>query len=166
MLIPTDKSVGYWRSVPAGTKSPTLESPLPLLGWDFGGFAAKNYLERRVGGGKFGNDYGRSPCAEDSPFIPVAASAAAAHCMKNTPMLSVLPVQYSDSLVDFCRLMKQSTASSQDPAGTVELCEMHAEAVRICPQDVTSDTVDLGDFQKIIYPTCVSFCPSSVLCHQ
>ncbi|MCP4403931.1 MAG: hypothetical protein GY801_42325 [bacterium] len=58
-------------------------------------------------------------------------------------MLSVLPVQYSDSLVDFCRLMKQSTASSQDPAGTVELCEMHAEAVRIRPQDVTSDTVDL-----------------------
>ncbi len=94
-------------------------------------------------GGKFGNDYGRSPCAEDSPFIPVAASASAAHCMKNTPMLSVLPVQYSDSLVDFCRLMKQSTASSQDPAGTVELCEMHAEAVRIRPQDVTSDTVDL-----------------------
>ncbi len=101
--------------------------------------------ERRVGGGgeKFGNDYGRSPWAEDSPFIPVAASAAAAHCMKNTPMLSALPVQYSDSLVDFCRLMKQSTASSQDPAGTVELCEMHAEAVRIRPQDVTSDTVDL-----------------------
>ncbi len=39
--IPTDKSVSYWHSVPAGTKKPTpeREDSLPLgEGWGFGEF--------------------------------------------------------------------------------------------------------------------------------
>ena len=58
-------------------------------------------------------------------------------------MSSTPPFQYSDSLTDFCRLVKQSTESSQNPAETVELCELHAETVRIRPQDVTSETIDV-----------------------
>ena len=58
-------------------------------------------------------------------------------------MSSSLLAQYSDSLTEFCELVKLLSESSHDPASTVELCDMHAETVRIRPQDISTDTIDL-----------------------